>query len=430
MKKIIQFILKILAKTVLTKYRPEIVGITGSLGKTSAKEAIATVLSAKFKVRSNVKNYNNEFGLPLTILGIKSPGRSFVGWLGVIARAIGLIIFTDKNYPQVLILEMGVDKPGDMDYLNSIVSPQVAVLTMIGLSHLENFGTQAKLSAEKKKIFDNLDKSGWAVVNIDSEKIKEIIPDLKHKTMSYGLDASADVRAINIVFKFQEEDVSEDLLGINFKIAYKDSYIPVLLPRAISRGAISAALAGFTVGLVHDFNPLEIAKSLGEFAPPPGRMNLIAGLNGCIVIDDTYNAAPQSVLSALDTLDEMKVGKNKHKWIILADMLELGEASEISHLEIGERVAQIKKASLLTLGQEALYIGIGAREHKMPEEDMQHFNNHQEIIEFMSERLEAGDLVLVKGSQGMRMEKVVKGLMLEPELANELLVRQGQDWQK
>lgn len=428
MKKIVQFILKILAKTVLAKYQPEIIGITGSLGKTSAKEAISAVLSAKFSVRSSFKNYNNEFGLPLTILGIKSPGRSMVGWLLVMMRAVGLIIFKNKNYPQVLILEMGVDKSGDMDYLNSIVSPHVAVLTMIGLSHLENFGTQAKLSAEKKKIFDNLDKTGWAIVNVDSEKIKEMVGDLKHKTISYGVDASADVRAINVAFKFQESDATDDLLGINFKIAYKDSYIPVLLPRAISSGAVSAALAGFAVGIVHDLNPLDIAESLGEFAPPPGRMNLIAGLNGSIIIDDTYNSAPQSALAALDILEAMKVAKNKHKWIVLADMLELGEASEAGHLEVGERVAKIKTTNLLTLGQEALYIGIGAREHKMPEEDMQHFNNHKEIIEFLSDRLEAGDLVLVKGSQGMRMEKVVKGLMAEPETASELLVRQGRDW--
>lgn len=428
MKKIIQFILKILAKTVLAKYKPEIVGVTGSLGKTSAKEAISAVLGVKFSTRSNIKNYNNEFGLPLTILGIKSPGRSLWGWLGVLVGALGLIIFNNRNYPQILILEMGVDKSGDMDYLNSIISPHVAVLTMIGLSHLENFGTQAKLTAEKKKIFDNLDKSGWAIINIDNEKIKEMTPDLKHKTLSYGTDASADVRAINISFKFQEDDATDDLLGINFKIAYKDSYIPVLLPRAISPGAVSAALAGFAVGIVHDLNPLEIAESLGEFSPPPGRMNLIAGLNGSIIIDDTYNAAPQSAIAALDVLDAMKVDKNRHKWIVLADMLELGEASEASHLEVGERVAKIKNVNLLTLGQEALYIGIGAREHKMPEENMQHFNNHKEIVEFLSERLEAGDLVLVKGSQGMRMEKVVKGLMAEPETASELLVRQGQDW--
>ncbi len=429
MKKIIQFILKILAKLVVKKYQPEIIGITGSLGKTSAKEAIAVVMATKFKVRSNIKNYNNEFGLPLTIIGATSPGRSLFGWLAVMLRAFNLLISKDETYPQVLILEMGVDKPRDMDYLNSIVSPKVAVLTMIGLSHLENFGNQNKLTAEKKKIFDNLDKAGWAVLNWDSERVREISKDIKNKIITYGFNEEAEVRATNLIFKFQEDDAEEDLLGINFKIAYKDAYIPVLLPRAISQTAVSAALAGFAVGLAYGLNPVEMALALGEFAPPKGRMNLMPGINGSIVIDDTYNSAPQSALAALDVLAEMSLKRGKKKWLILADMLELGEASESAHLEVGRRVAEIKKARLLTLGQEALYFGIGAREAGLKEEDMQHFNNHQEIIDFLSEKLEAGDIVLVKGSQGMRMEKIVKGIMAEPERAEELLVRQGADWQ-
>ena len=429
MKKIIQFILKILAKMVILKYRPEVVGITGSLGKTSAKEAIAVVLSAKFKVKSNIKNYNNEFGLPLTIIGATSPGRSIGGWLTVFFKALGLLFVRDKNYPDILILEMGIDKPGDMDYLNSIVKPQTAVLTMIGLSHLENFGSQAKLANEKKKIFDKLDKTGWAILNWDSEKVKEASRGLKNKFISYGFDEDAMVRATNVMFKFQEADAEDDLLGISFKIAYKDAYIPVLLPRAISQAAVSAALAGFAVGLAHNLNPVEMALALGDFVPPKGRMNLLPGINGSIVIDDTYNSAPQSAMAALDVVAEMNLKRGKKKWIVLADMLELGEASEGAHLDLGKRVAEIKKAQLLTLGQEALYIGIGAREAKMKEEDMQHFNNHQEIIDFLEEKLEAGDIVLVKGSQGMRMEKIVKGVMAEPENAEELLVRQGEDWQ-
>lgn len=430
MKKIMMFILKILAKLVIARYKPEIIGITGSIGKTSAKEAISAVLKIKYKIRSNIKNYNNEFGLPLTIIGAKTQGWSLWGWLTVIFKAIGLLIFKDKNYPEILILEMGVDKPRDMDYLNSIVSPQVAVLTMIGLSHLENFGSIAKLSAEKKKIFDNLDKAGWAILNWDDDRLREASKDIKHKIISYGLNENAEVRATNLIFKFQEADAEDDLLGISFKIAYKDAYIPVLLPRAISQAAVSAALAGFAVGLTYGLNPVDMALALGNFAPPKGRMNLLPGIRGSIIIDDTYNAAPQSTMAALEIIDEMGLKRGRRKWLVLADMLELGEASENSHLEIGRRLAQIKKAQLLTLGQEALYYGIGAREAKMGEEAMQHFNNHQEIIEYLEGKLEAGDIVLVKGSQGMRMEKIVKGLMAEPETAREILVRQDEDWQR
>ncbi len=429
MKNIIQLILKLLAKLILAKYRPEIVGITGSIGKTSAKEAIATVLATKFSLRSNIKNYNNEFGLPLTIIGAMAPGRSVWGWLKVLAGAVKLLIITDRHYPQILILEMGVDRPGDMDYLNKIIKPRVAVLTMIGLSHLENFGSLNKLAAEKKKIFDRLDKSGWAVINWDSERSREVLDEIKSRIITYGLDEAAEVRGTNLIFKFQEEDAEDELLGISFKIAYKEAYIPVLLPRAISRAAVSAALAGFAVGLTYDLNPVDMAIALGDFTPPPGRMNLLPGINGSIIIDDTYNAAPQSTAAALEILNEMNLKRGKKKWVVLADMLELGEASETGHLETGQIVAKIKKAQLLTLGQEALYIGIGARQAGMAEEAMQHFSHHREIIDYLSERLEPGDIVLVKGSQGMRMEKIVKGLLTEPERAAELLVRQGPDWE-
>lgn len=428
-KKTIQFILKILAKLLLSKYRPQIVGITGSLGKTSAKEAISLVLSGKFIVRSSIKNYNNEFGLPLTIIGQVSPGRSALGWLRIFLRALGLLLLTDKDYPEVLVLEMGIDRPGDMDYLNSIVSPNVAVLTMIGVSHLENFGNQNRLAAEKKKIFNNLDKSGWAVLNWDNDRVQELSKDLKNKTITYGLQEGAAVRAINLLFKFQEDDAEDDLLGINFKIAYKDAYIPVLLPRAISQTAVLAALAAFAVGLTYNLNPVEMAIALGDFTPPKGRMNLLAGFNGSVIIDDSYNSAPQSALAALDVLGQMRLQRGQKKWIVLADMLELGEASESAHLEVGRRAAQIKKAKLLTVGQEALYIGIGAREAGMSEEALQHFNNHQEIIDFLRSNMQPGDIILIKGSQGMRMEKISKGLLAEPERAGELLVRQGEDWE-
>jgi len=428
-KKIIQFKLKILARFILAKYQPQIVGITGSLGKTSAKEAVATVLGAKFRIRSSVKNYNNEFGLPLTIIGALSPGRSLAGWCRVLMRGWSLLLKHRTDYPEVLILEMGVDHPGDMDYLNSLVKPNVAVLTMIGVSHLENFGSQSKLASEKRKIFDNLDKSGWVVINYDSERLRDLSQDLKFKVLTYGLEEGAAVRAINLNFRFQEDDAEDDLLGINFKIAYKDAYIPVRLPRAISRTAVLAALAGFSVGLTYKLNPVDMAQALREFAPPKGRMNLLAGLNGAIIIDDTYNSAPQSAEAALDVVGDMRLKRGQRQWIVLADMLELGEASEQAHLALGERVARLKKAHLLTMGQEALYIGIGARQAGLSEESMHYFNNHQEIINFLKENLSAGDIVLVKGSQGMRLEKVVRGIMAEPEQAAELLVRQGSDWE-
>ena len=121
MQKIIELKLKILAKMIICKYRPKIIGITGSVGKTSVREAIYTVLKKKYNVRRSIKNYNNELGVPLTIINAEAPGKNIFGWLAVFFKALKLIIFKEKNYPEILVLEMGVDKPGDMDYLNSIV---------------------------------------------------------------------------------------------------------------------------------------------------------------------------------------------------------------------------------------------------------------------------------------------------------------------
>ncbi|MCX6796207.1 MAG: Mur ligase family protein, partial [Candidatus Falkowbacteria bacterium] len=152
MKIIVQKILKHLAKAILKKYQPLVIGITGSVGKTSAKEAIYAVLASQKKTRRNVKNYNNEIGLPLTIIGAESGGRSIADWLKVFRRALKLICVKDENYPEILVLEMGADRPGDLDYLNSIVCCKIGVITLIGPVHLEYFGSIEQIQKEKGKL--------------------------------------------------------------------------------------------------------------------------------------------------------------------------------------------------------------------------------------------------------------------------------------
>jgi len=429
-KSILQLILRFLARRIIQKYQPEIIGITGSVGKTSAKEAITTVLGSKFSVRSNIKNYNNEFGLPLTILGLSSPGKSLWGWFKLFIRALMIIIRTN-DYPKILVLEMGVDHPGDMDYLNSMVKLKIAVITTIGISHLANFGTSDKIKLEKKKILDTLDsKSGWAILNFDNDKIKEIGQQLEYQTISYGFSDDAVVSAHNLDYSFNGEELLSNLQGLSFKIKYQDSYIPVLLPGALSRSTVYAALAGASVGFAYNMNGVEISQALKNFQSPSGRMKLLAGINGSMIIDDTYNASPQSTLNALETLNDIKLPELKRRWIILGDMLELGPDSEKGHLEVGHRVSEIKNARLAILGQESLYISMGARRNGMKETNIFHCNNHQEIIEMLQRELTEGDLVLVKGSQGMRMEKIVAQILANPEEAEKLLVRQSPEWLK
>ncbi|MEI6378713.1 MAG: Mur ligase family protein [Candidatus Falkowbacteria bacterium] len=428
MRKLLELMLRVLARGVIKKYDPEVVGVTGSIGKTSSKEAIVRVLSAKYAVRGSIRNYNNELGLPLTILGLNSPGRSWAGWLSVLIQGIKLLMFIDKDYPEVLVLEMGVDKPGDMDYLLSIVQLKAAVLTYVGTSHMEQFGTTAKLREEKAKIFNGLDRSGYAIINLDFPEADKIVEGAKNKVLTYGFAEEAEIRAQNIIYRFQDEEAAS-LGGVNFKIHYKDSYIPVLIPAVIGHPTIYAALAGAAVGFAFGLNGIEISEALRAMEPPKGRLHLIAGKNGSMIIDDTYNAAPQSTLAALEVLDSIKQPAICTKWVVLGDMLELGSESEKGHSEIGQRVADIAKARLLYIGKQAHYYGMGARKAEMAEERIQAFNNHQEVIEYLEIHLKPHDLVLVKGSQGMRMEKIVKALMAEPQTAGEQLVRQGADWQ-
>ena len=152
MKKILHFILKILAKAVINKYQPKVIAITGSVGKTSAKEAIAVVLRAKFNTRTPSKNFNNEIGTPLTILGQEnSPGKNILAWLWIFILAIKLVLIKDKNYPEVLVLEMGADKPGDIKYLTAIASPDISIITAIGSSHIEFFRTIDNIVKEKSR---------------------------------------------------------------------------------------------------------------------------------------------------------------------------------------------------------------------------------------------------------------------------------------
>ncbi len=423
---------------ILAKYKPDVVGITGSVGKTSAKEAIYTVLSSKFRVRRNVGNYNNEIGVPLTIIGLNSPGRSIIGWIVVFWQALKLILVKDKNYPEVLVLEMGVDRPGDMKYLNSMVKCRVGVVTLIGPVHLEFFNTIDKIQKEKGALIKKLPKSGWAILNYDNEKTRQISEMSKAKILTYGFSEKAKVRAQEVIFSFAKNtNLSErksnlvniaNLTGISFKLSYNGSFVPVLLPRVVGYGAVYAALAGAAIGLAYNFNLVEISESLHKFESPRGRMNLINGIKHTLIVDDTYNSSPQSSLAALEIIERIPLTKGARKFAVLGDMLELGSYSEQGHREVGKRVFKSGINKLIVVGERSRDIARGAEDVGMLRDNIFHFATSDKAGKFIQERIREKDLILIKGSQGMRMEKVVEEIMAEPLRAKELLVRQDKQW--
>lgn len=430
MKKIIKLKLKFLAKLILKKYKPKIIGITGSVGKTSTKEAVYTVLKNKFKVRRNIKNYNNEFGLPLTIIGSDSPGRSISGWINVFMKAFGLILFKNKDYPKILILEMGVDRPGDMEYLINITKCDIGIVTLISHSHEEYFGNIKEIQKEKAVMIENLKPGGWAILNFDDELTRQISDRSKARVLTFGFKKGANVQAQELIFSFEKTREAENLLGISFKLAYNGSFIPVLLPEVIGYNAIYAALAAAAVAVSLEMNLVEIANALRNFNSPKGRMNLIDGVKHTLIIDDTYNSSPPSSISALDIVSKISLAKEAKKFAVLGDMLELGSYSEEGHKEVGRYVYKSGINTLIVIGERARDISRGAQEAGMSRDNIFEYADITEAGRFVRQRLQHGDLIFIKGSQGMRMEKIVKELMAEPLRVKELLVRQEEGWEE
>ncbi|MDD5071539.1 MAG: UDP-N-acetylmuramoyl-tripeptide--D-alanyl-D-alanine ligase [Patescibacteria group bacterium] len=428
MRKLIQLKLKILAKLILKKYKPKIIGITGSVGKTSAKEAVYTVLKTKFNVRRNIKNYNNEIGLPLTIIGADSPGKSIFGWAGVFFKALGLILFKDKNYPKILILEMGVDRPGDMKYLMKIVNVDIGIVTLISHSHEEFFENVKEIQKEKSLLVENLRPGGWAILNFDNELARELGARSKVKVLSYGFKEGAMLRARELVFSFEKSKDIKNLLGISFKLTYNGSFVPVLLPRVIGYNSIYAALAAAAVGITMEMNLVEISRAMREFDSPNGRMNLVNGIKHTLIIDDTYNSSPISAMSALDIVAKISLAKGARRFAVLGDMLELGRYSEEGHREVGRYVVKSGVNKLIAVGERARDIARSAESAGMRRDDIFQYTDAAEAGRFIQQRIQQGDLILVKGSQGMRLEKIVKEIMAEPMRAKELLVRQEEEW--
>lgn len=389
-QKNIEKILKGLARAVLKRQRPRVVTVTGSVGKTSTKEAIYVVLKSKFRVRRSVKNYNNEIGVPMTIFGTKSPGKNILGWFWVYMKAVWLGSFKHKEYPQILILELGADKPGDLEYLMEMIPSELlkaAVLTAVSPAHLEFFGTMEKVLEEKTTPFKYLPENGKAIINKDCVNYDKA-------DVFYSLDQAMDMTS-QFVYPHQ-------------------AYAP---------------LAGIAVGKVFGISEQEAKQALlKNYKILPGRGRKIKGVSGSTIIDDTYNSSPLSAKRALEALK--KLSCSGRRVAVLGDMLELGEGSSRFHREVGKLAAELQIDYLVAYGKEAENIAEGAEVAGMPQSNILRFRDLEKIVDFLKNLIQAGDAVLIKGSQGVRMEKIVKALMAEPKKAGGLLVRQNKEWLK
>jgi len=419
MKKILQYILRIMARLLIWRYKPIVIGITGSIGKTTTKDAIADVLSIKYRVRKSKKNYNNEIGLPLAIFGEQSPGKSFIGWMCVGFSWVRQIIF-DAHHPEVLVLEMGVDRPGDMEYLLSIVQPAIGVITGVFSSHLEYFGNIRSIAREKGKLIHMLSKNGVAVLNADNSYTVSMLKKTKARTITYGFDKKSNMRGFNEVL----EKSADNIEGIRFKIEFEGKVLPVRLKNIIAYHHVYAVLAAFSVASVLKINMVEAVQKMESFTLPKGRFQFISGVNGTRIIDDTYNASPASTVAALEAFEQFS-GK---KYLVLGDMLELGSEEETGHRSLAEIIIRMKADGVFLVGNRMFFLASELDKKKYPKAHVHLFQDPEQAAKLLLPRLRLGDLILIKGSQGMRMEKAVKILMRDPLIAEKVLCRQDVKW--
>lgn len=425
-KKILEKYLRLMAVLVLKKYNPKVIGITGSLGKTTTKEAVYTVLSQNFKVRKNDKNYNNEIGLPLTIIGVEGGGSSVLGWLKVLLKWTVVILFPIE-YPEILVLEMAADHPGDIQYLSDFVEPGIGIITNVSTSHLEFFKNVESIAKEKSYLVRRMNEKDLAILNSDNPYLAKIKNQLKCRTLTFGFLEEASVRATDIIYNYDNLAEGADIIrGISFKLSYKGTTIPMRLSNVLAEHNVYSALVATAVGLEMGLNLVEIGQAIENFSMPTGRMNLIKGIKNTVIIDDTYNASsPNSVIAALTVLGKINASR---KIAVIGDMLELGITTEEAHREIAREFLKIKGGILMAVGERMKYAVEELEKHKTDLDRVYYFNNPMEAGLYLQEIMQKGDLILVKGSQGMRMEKIVEEVMAEPERAKELLCRQDEAW--
>lgn len=418
-------------KKILLKYQPEIIAITGSVGKTSTKDAIRTVLEAGgFQVRASQKNYNTELGVPFTVIGKAAQGMNLKQWVEVEFEAYRLLCRRDPNYPKILVLEMGADHPGDIQYLVNLAPAHIGIVTAVGDDvpvHIEFFRNKEQLMREKRKMVEHLKKQDVAILNRDDAVVWNMREQAQGRVVSVGLHAEADIRALEVQPSTRPTPDQNTLVtGLSFKLKAQGSLVPVLLPHVLGLPQVKASLFAVAVGLEHQMNLIDIAQALRDFRPPPGRTNLVPGIKRTTIIDDSYNSSPQACKSALELLAQAKRGGRTVA--VLGNMAELGKFTQAAHEEVGRLVKQLKVDLLVTVGEKAEFIARAAIVAGMDERAVTSFSTPEEAGKFIQSEIQEGDLVLVKGSQSARMEKVVKEIMAEPARASQLLVRQDQSW--
>jgi len=349
-----------------------VIGITGSVGKSTTKELTTTVLKQRYRTLKNPGNLNNEIGLPMTLWRLS------------------------EGY-QRAVLEMGFYVPGEIKFLCELAQPSVGVLTTIGTVHAERAGSQDEIARGKSELVQALPPGpeGVAILNYDDERVRLMANQTQARVFYYGLSPEADLWA--------DEVEGLGLDGIKFRLHYQGDNIYLKVP-LIGRHSVHTVLRAAAVGLVEGLSWDEIGRGLRS---EHTHLRLVAVRSSCgaLILDDTYNASPKSMLADLNLLEEM----DGRKIAVLGDMLELGRYEHQGHRKVGIRAAEVADV-LVTVGKKAEIIARAAAENKLEQNRIHSFAESTDAVVFLNEFLQQNDVVLVKGSRGMRMDKIVAAL--------------------
>ena len=350
----------------LAKYKRSLVdipviAITGSVGKTTTKDMIAAVLSKKYKVLKTEGNYNNEIGLPLTILSLKDE--------------------------EAMVLEMGMSSFGEISLLSKIAKPTISVITMIGTSHIEYLGSRENILKAKLEILDGMDRK-ILIVNNDNDLLHEYAKS--HDVITVGINNESDYRAINVTEDYSSFDVDGYVNGIKNEYRNSAYLINMLLAYAVSK--------------LVDISDNEFKDAMNNLSLTSKRLENISNDKGYIIINDAYNASQESMGVALEYLSRIEA---KRRIAVLGDMLELGSYSEEMHKNVGKNVYENKIDILVTVGNMAKYIRDGAKQLGMKEENIYSFDNNVECGNFLREFLARDDAIIFKASNGMRLYEII-----------------------
>jgi len=406
--------------------KADFVSITGSVGKTTTKEATYAILQEKFDSFRTSESYNTDVGLTLSLLGQTTPFSNVSKWIKTLFLATFKAIFSHRGY-QKIILEYGVDSKGDMDGLISMIQPNVGIFLNVKHVHMAEgqFKSLDEIYNEKKKMIFALPQDGWAIINMDDEYGMKLIKEIKEGGYQFNV----------VTFSISNPDAhiyashnSNSEKGLEFTLHFGEETNHVRLKDVLGVHQIYALLPGIVCGFLCAMKWDEIYKGLQTIELPKGRMNLISGMRQTTIIDSSYNANPASMAAALEVLRGFN--PKGRRIAVLGSMNELGESSEMHHTKVGG----------LTVGSadEVVFIGPngniysqGAQEKGMAQSKIHLFDNYSDALHYLQEFLQKDDVILVKGSQNLvRLERLIKGIMADPTQASRLLVRQDEEWDR